>query len=63
MNDGPYYPGEWEVVNFEMSRMELPDGWLIITRVQYIVGGEVFHTASNPLLYHDPKKNWRIKTK
>lgn len=55
------YSGTWEHVNPELSRIELPDGWIIMSRVHLIVGGKDYHASSNPLYYHDPHKKWRIK--
>lgn len=57
------YSGAWEHLNSELSRIELPDGWLILSRTHIIVGGKDIWVVNNAKIYHDPEKKWRIKSK
>lgn len=57
------YSPAWEIINAEISRLELPDGWLILARSHLIMGGKDYFAARDVVLYHDPEKKWRIKTK
>lgn len=60
MANGHKYPRDWETVNPDVYRLRINGGWLIMTRMQILVGGKEFYVNSQPVVWPDEHDEWQL---
>lgn len=63
MANGDKYPREFERINSEMSRIQMPFGWYVVFHAHIISGGKDIHVAQDVHRYYDPDHKWQLKEK